>query len=78
MSAVLLREEKVREKVVENRKQLGFRRSEVVVQLQLLGLDMTYDMYKKFENGRRGLTAIEFLFLSKILNIDAGAMVSAI
>lgn len=75
MSAVLLNEDRVRKKIVENRKQMGYKRRDVVIQMQLFGLDVSYEMYKNIEIGRRDLTVIEFLFLTKILNIDASALV---
>ena len=75
MSAVLLSEDRVRKKIVENRKQMGYKRRDVVIQMQLFGLDVSYEMYKNIEIGRRDLTVIEFLFLTKILNIDASALV---
>lgn len=75
MSAVLLSEDRVRKKIVENRKQMGYKRRDVVIRMQLFGLDVSYEMYKNIEIGRRDLTVIEFLFLTKILNIDASALV---
>ena len=78
MSAVMLSEKRVRDKIVENRKQMGYKRMDVVIQMQLFGLDVSYDMYKNIELGRRDLSVIEFLFLSKILNIDTSAIVACV
>ena len=70
--------EKIRVKAVENRKQMGMKQCDVVCQLQLYGLDITENMYGKFERGIRSISAVEFLFLTKILNIDTAAMMSAV
>lgn len=74
MNAAFLSAEKVRKKIAQNRKRMGYRRRYVVAQMQLFGLDISYDMYKYIEIGRRAPTAVEFLFLAKLLNIDVLAM----
>ena len=75
MSAVLFDEDKLRNKIVENRQQMGYKRRDVVIRMQLLGFDMSYEMYKYIEIGRRSISVIEFLFLAKILNIDTSVLV---
>ncbi|MBO5306266.1 MAG: hypothetical protein J6B12_05830 [Clostridia bacterium] len=74
MSVVLLGEDRVRKKIVENRKQMGYKRCDVVIQMQLFGFDISYEMYKNIENGRRNMTVVEFLFLTKFLNIDISVL----
>ena len=67
-------DDQIRQKIIENRKQMGYKQGDVVVQMQLSGLDISYDIYKNIESGRRQLTAAEFLFLAVFLNIDVSQM----
>ena len=67
-------DEQIRRKIVENRKQMGYRQGDVVVQMQLAGMEMSYQMYKNVECGRRKLSVREFLFLIVFLNIDVSSM----
>ena len=69
-------ENRIREKIVENRKSMGYRRNDVVVRLQLSGFDVSYETYKDIELGRKRVTAVEFLFLAKLLNIDVTSVLS--
>lgn len=67
-------DDQIRRKIVENRKQMGYKQGDVVAQMQLVGMDISYQMYKNVECGRRRLTVSEFLFLIVFLNIDVSSM----
>ena len=70
----VLMDDQIRRKIVENRKRMGYKQGDVVTQMQLVGLDLSYQMYKNIECGRRRMTAGEFLFLIVFLNIDVSSM----
>ena len=67
-------DDQIRRKIVENRKRMGYKQGDVVTQMQLVGMDISYQMYKNVECGRRRLTVSEFLFLIVFLNIDVSSM----
>ena len=67
-------DDQIRRKIVENRKQMGYKQGDVVAQMQLVGMDISYQMYKNVECGRRRLSVSEFLFLVVFLNIDVSSM----
>ena len=67
-------DEQIRRKIVENRKQMGYKQGDVVTQMQLAGINITYQVYNNIESGRRQLTVAEFLFLALFLNIDTSQM----
>ena len=67
-------DEQIRRKIVENRKQMGYKQGDVVAQMQLAGMEISYQIYNNIENGRRQMTIAEFLFLVMFLNIDTSQM----
>ena len=67
-------DEQIRRKIVENRKQMGYKQGDVVAQMQLAGMEISYQIYNNIENGRRQMTVAEFLFLVMFLNIDTSQM----
>lgn len=70
MSADVMLGERIRKKVIECRKSVGMKRSDVVKILQLNGFDISFQTYKNMELGIRGITAQEFIFLASVLLID--------
>ena len=70
----MLIDDKIRKKIVSNRKKMGYKQEYVVIQMQLAGLDISYQIYRNIECGRRRLNISEFLFLVTFLNIDISQM----
>ena len=61
-------------KVAELRKQMGKSQRELAAALQLLGLDVDKNAVQRIEAGKRFVTDIEIVFLSKALNITVNEL----
>ena len=70
----MLIDDKIRKKIVSNRKKMGYKQEYIVIQMQLAGFDISYQIYRNIECGRRRLNISEFLFLVTFLNIDISQM----
>lgn len=52
------------------RKQAGYSQSDMVVKLQLLGIDISYDVYKKIEQNKYNIRVRELVAIKYILGIS--------
>lgn len=62
------------QKVAEVRKKLGKSQRELADTLQLLGLDVDKNAVQRIEAGKRFVTDIEIIFLSKALKISVNEL----
>ena len=58
------------------RKQLGKSQRELADALQLLGLDVDKNAIQRIEAGKRFVTDIELVYLSKVLNVSYEELLS--
>lgn len=56
------------------RKEQGLTRTQVAAALQLAGVDISREVYKFMELGRRTPKAVELLVLARVLDIDLNAI----
>lgn len=61
-------------KVAEVRKQLGKSQRQLADALQLLGMDVDKNAVQRIEAGKRFVTDIEIIYLSKALNITVNEL----
>ena len=52
------------------RKRLGLSQSQFTRELQLLGISISYDIYKKMEQNRYNIRIYELIAMKQILNVD--------
>lgn len=52
------------------RKRLGLSQSQFTRELQLLGVSISYDIYKKMEQNRYNIRIYELIAMKQILNVD--------
>lgn len=65
-------------KVAQHRKAMGKSQRELADALQLLGLDVDKNAIQRIEAGKRFVTDIEIVFLSKALNISVSELLELI
>ena len=62
--------------IAKFRKQMGKSQRELADALQLLGLDIDKNAVQRIEAGKRFVTDIELVFISKVLNISYETLLS--
>lgn len=60
----------IRHNIKELRLKAGYSQSELVRELQLLGLNISYDMYKKIEQNKYNIRITELIGLKYILGVS--------
>lgn len=52
------------------RKAAGYSQSQLVLELQLLGIEISYDIYKKIEQNKYNIRVSELVVLKHIFNVS--------
>lgn len=64
-------------KISKKRKEMGLSQRQLADKLQLLGLDIDKNAVQRIEAGKRFVTDIELVYLSKALNISYEALLNS-
>ncbi len=65
-------------RIARFRRQRGFTQDELLIGLRVLGSNLTREMLSEIESGHRGATDLEICFLSEVLSIPIGKLVSSL